>query len=86
MDFHGPSIFIGSRDDGSTASWPAWSRTVADDGGGQEQPLAPVSSYAEAERLVQSAGAERLFVPAEVLADMVGEGVGPRGRVSRPTQ
>ena len=86
MDFHGPSIFIGSRNDESTRSWPAWSRTVDDDGGEQERGLARVSSYAEAERLVQSTGAEWLFVPAEVLADMVREGAGPTGRLSGPTQ
>lgn len=79
MDFHGPSIFIGPRDDTSTASdpsWPAWSRSV-DDEGEHESPLAPVRSYAEAEGLVRTAGAERLFVPAEVLADMVRAGAGP---------
>ena len=79
MDFHGPSVFIGPRDGesaGSEPSWPAWTRAV-DDEGEHENPLAPVRSYAEAEGLLRTLGAERLFVPPEVLADMVREGAGP---------
>ena len=79
MDFHGSSVFISPREDTATAEelcWPAWSRTVDDDGE-HESPLGPVRSYADAESLVRTASAERLFVPAEVLADMVRAGVGP---------
>jgi len=79
MDFRGPSVFLGPRDGASTGSdpsWPAWSRAV-DDEGEREDSLAPVRSYAEAEGLVRTLGAERLFVPAEVLADMVRQGAGP---------
>jgi hypothetical protein len=76
MDFQGASIYIGQRGDKSMTSWPAWSRTV-DEQGACEEPLVPVSSYAQAEELVRSVGAERLFVPADVLADMVRAGAGP---------
>jgi len=79
MDFEGRSVFIGPRADTETASdvaWTAWSWTVDGDGG-HEVALAPVHTYAEAEGLVRSMGAERLFVPADVLADMVRQGAGP---------
>jgi hypothetical protein len=76
MDFLGSSIYIGQREDESATSWPAWSRTV-DDQGAREVPLKPVSSYAHAEGLARSVGAERIFVPADVLADMVRAGTGP---------
>ena len=78
MDFNGPSIFIGPREGTATpATWPAWSRRLDETGVADEQALGQVRSYREAELLVQSASAERLFVPAEVLADMVREGAGP---------
>ena len=78
MDFNGPSIFIGPREGTSApAAWPAWSRTVDDTGAEDERALGEVHSYQEAEHLVRSASADRLFVPAEVLADMVREGAGP---------
>ena len=79
MDFQGPSVFIGPRDGesaGAEPSWPAWTRAV-DDEGEHESPLAPVRSYSEAEGLLRTLGAERLFVPPDVLADMVREGAGP---------
>jgi hypothetical protein len=77
MDFQGSSIYIGRRDDPSTTSWPAWSRTVDEHGSARDEQLPPVHSYAQAERLALSFGAERLFVPEDVLADMVRSGAGP---------
>jgi hypothetical protein len=77
MDFHGSSLYIGPRENDSTTSWPAWSFTV-DDEGSHEKRLASVTSYAQAEGLARESGAARLFVPADVLADMVRAGAGPR--------
>ena len=77
MDFVGSSIYVGRRDDASITSWPAWSSTVDDHGSARDERLPPVRSYAEAEGLARSSGAERLFVPEDVLADMVRSGAGP---------
>lgn len=79
MDFTGSSVFIGPRDQvgpEGVLSWPAWSWAINADGP-REEALTPVGSYAQAEALVGTVGAERLFVPADVLADMVRHGAGP---------
>ena len=76
MDFQGSSIYIGARADDSAPSWPAWC-FVVEAGETREEPLTAVASYAEAEGLARSTGAERVFVPADVLADMVRAGAGP---------
>lgn len=65
----GPRVRVGER---------AWSATLrADFAEVTESQLEPVRSYEEAENLMSSVGADRLFIPAGVLADMAAEGVGP---------
>jgi hypothetical protein len=56
-------------------SWPAVLRV--DKGTVTDTDLAPVASYADAQSRMVETSADRLFIPADVLADMISAGAGP---------
>jgi hypothetical protein len=55
--------------------WPAVLRV--DRGTFTETQLPPVTSYDDAQARMAETSADRLFIPADVLADMVAAGAGP---------
>ena len=76
MDFaDATALYVGPRVRAGERGWSAVLR--ADFEEVTESQLEPVRSYEEAESLMNSVGADRLFIPADVLADMAAEGVGP---------
>lgn len=79
MDFAGIAVVsVGPRPGTDVAEWPTVLRVdrVHDDSF-KETELRPVSSYDEAQARLTEASADRLFIPADVLADMIAAGVGP---------
>jgi hypothetical protein len=76
MDFADTAtVSVGSRAGAHTHEWPAVLRVDKD--GFTETPLRPVTSYDDAQARMAETSADRLFIPADVLADMVAAGVGP---------
>lgn len=80
MDFAGIAVVIvGPRAGMEVTEWPAVLRVDrGDDDTFTETELRPVTSYEDAQARLTEASADRLFIPADVLADMVAAGAGPR--------
>jgi hypothetical protein len=80
MDFAGIAVVsVGPRAGAEVAEWPAVLRVDrVDDDTFTETELRPVTSYEDAQARLTEASADRLFIPADVLADMVAAGAGPR--------
>jgi hypothetical protein len=77
MDFADTAtVSVGPRAGADAREWPAVLRIDKDTF--TETQLRPVTSYDDAQTRLAETSADRLFIPADVLADMIAAGAGPR--------
>jgi hypothetical protein len=69
------TLSVLSRAGADAREWPAVLRV--DKGTFTETDLDPVTSYDDAQARMAETAADRLFIPADVLADMIAVGAGP---------
>jgi hypothetical protein len=75
MDFAGmKTLYVGSRTRPAANEWDA---VLLAGEPSEEMVLGPVTSYAEAAARMRDLAADRLFISAETMAQMVTAGVGP---------
>jgi hypothetical protein len=76
MDFADTAtLSVRPREGTDTVAWPAVLRVDRDTF--TETALPPVTSYEDAQSRMLELSADRLYVPADVLADMIAVGAGP---------
>jgi hypothetical protein len=76
VDFAGiNTLSVGPRSDAARREWPVVLR--ADLENFEETALEPITSYADALVRMKDTAADRLFIPADVMAQLVADGVGP---------